>query len=156
MPLALRSRAGPGRRAAPRAAAGVLLALLAGPARGVVTISEIGYRPPPGDEALEFVELSNDSATPEDISGYAFVEGIRFEMPAGTVLSRPPRARGSRRPSTTRRGPRAPRASASATATTRPSSTTCRALTGPRGPARAGSSCTTPPTSPRTSRGTRS
>jgi hypothetical protein len=51
-----------------------------------VVISEIHYHPPPGEEMLEFVELTNDSATPEDISGYAFIEGISFVIPAGTVL----------------------------------------------------------------------
>src|SRR4029453_18930332 len=49
-------------------------------------ISEIHYHPPAGDEALEMVEVSNDSSTPEDISGYSFSEGIAFEIPPGTVL----------------------------------------------------------------------
>ncbi len=52
-----------------------------------VVISEISYHPPPGDEALEFIEIANDSATPEDISGWVFVEGIFFEIPPGTVLA---------------------------------------------------------------------
>jgi hypothetical protein len=51
-----------------------------------VVLSEINYHPRAGEEALEFVELSNDSTTPEDISGYAFVEGIDFVIPPGTVL----------------------------------------------------------------------
>ncbi len=49
-------------------------------------ISEIHYHPPVGDEGLEFIELANDSSTPEDISGWSFVEGIDFTFPAGTVL----------------------------------------------------------------------
>jgi hypothetical protein len=64
-------------------------ALLAGPA-GAVTISEIHYHPPSGDEALEFVETANETSTPADLSGWAFVEGIRFDFPAGTILG--PRA----------------------------------------------------------------
>ena len=56
-------------------------------ALGGVVISEIHYKPPAGDEALEFVELANDSGTPEDLSGYAFVEGIYFVFPERTILS---------------------------------------------------------------------
>jgi hypothetical protein len=50
-----------------------------------LVISEIHYRPPEGDH-LEFVEVSNDAPSPEDISGYSFVEGIVFKFPPGTVL----------------------------------------------------------------------
>lgn len=56
-------------------------------ALGGVVISEIHYRPPAGEEALEFVELANDSGTPEDLSGYAFVEGIYFVFPEKTILA---------------------------------------------------------------------
>ncbi|HVR74668.1 MAG TPA: lamin tail domain-containing protein, partial [Planctomycetota bacterium] len=67
---------------------GAVLAVLAAlaPALEAVVISEIHYHPPAGDERLEFIELANDSSTPEDISGYSFVEGIVFEVPAGTIL----------------------------------------------------------------------
>ncbi len=65
----------------------ILLAVLGAlPVRAALVISEIHYHPPTGEEALEFLEISNDSTTPEDISGYAFVEGIRFVIPPGTVL----------------------------------------------------------------------
>ena len=50
-----------------------------------LVISEIHYRPPAGDH-LEFVEVSNEAPSPEDISGFSFVEGIVFRFPAGTVL----------------------------------------------------------------------
>ena len=50
-----------------------------------LVITEIHYRPPDGD-FLEFVEVSNDAPSPEDISGYSFVEGIAFTFPDGTVL----------------------------------------------------------------------
>jgi hypothetical protein len=53
-----------------------------------VVISEIHYNPAFGEDALEFVELSNDSSTPEDLSGYSFIEGIRFTFPAGTILAK--------------------------------------------------------------------
>lgn len=61
------------------------LFMVATPCEAVV-ISEIHYHPPVGDEALEFVELTNDLATPEDISGYAFQSGIDIVIPDGTVL----------------------------------------------------------------------
>ena len=53
-----------------------------------VVISEIHYHPPDGGEALEFVELATDTRTPEDISGYAFVTGISFVFPPGTILTK--------------------------------------------------------------------
>ncbi len=49
-------------------------------------VSEIHYNPAPGNDSLEFVELANDTSTPQDLSGYAFVEGIRFVFPPGTIL----------------------------------------------------------------------
>ena len=61
----------------------VLLAVSPLPA---VVISEIHYHPPLGQEQLEFLEITNDAASPEDISGWAFVEGIRFAFPAGSIL----------------------------------------------------------------------
>ena len=57
---------------------------------GAVVINEIHYHPASGDgaadDALEFIELANDTATPEDLSGYAFVEGVAFVFPPGTIL----------------------------------------------------------------------
>jgi hypothetical protein len=49
-------------------------------------ISEIHYHPRAGDEGLEFVELTNDHYSPEDISGWALVDGVRFVFPSGTIL----------------------------------------------------------------------
>ena len=54
-------------------------------AHGLV-ISEIHYNPPVGEEALEFIEVTNDAHSPEDLSGWAFIEGIHFVFPPGTVL----------------------------------------------------------------------
>ncbi|MBI4582522.1 MAG: lamin tail domain-containing protein [Planctomycetes bacterium] len=51
-----------------------------------VVISEIHYHPRRGEEALEFIEVANDTSTPEDLSGYAFVKGIQFVFPPGTIL----------------------------------------------------------------------
>ena len=51
-----------------------------------LVISEIYYNPPAGDESLEFIEIANDSSMPEDLSGYAFVNGVRFLFPPGTIL----------------------------------------------------------------------
>jgi len=43
---------------------------------GAAVISEIHYNPPLVDEGLEFIEVTNDTWVPEDISGYRFTEGI--------------------------------------------------------------------------------
>jgi len=61
------------------------------PCMGLV-VSELMYHPveegntPSGNERLEFVELYNDQATSEDLSGYAFTTGIRYTFAAGTIL----------------------------------------------------------------------
>ena len=64
---------------------GLCLLALSSHVEGFV-ISEINYHPPVGQETLEFIEISNDSLTPQDLSGYRFVDGIRFEFPEGTIL----------------------------------------------------------------------
>jgi hypothetical protein len=57
-----------------------------------LVVSELMYHPveegntPSGNERLEFVELYNDQATSEDLSGYAFTTGIRYTFAAGTIL----------------------------------------------------------------------
>jgi len=51
-----------------------------------LVISEIYYNTPAVDEALEFIEVTANFSGPEDLSGFAFVEGIRFTFPPGTVL----------------------------------------------------------------------
>ena len=69
-----------------RACGALLVVVLAAlPLEGVV-LSEIHYNPPLGQEGLEFLEITNDAFTPEDISGWAFVEGIGFEFPPGSIL----------------------------------------------------------------------
>ena len=51
-----------------------------------MVISEIHYHPAEGDDALEFIELTSDTTTPQDLSGFHFTEGIDFEFPAGTIV----------------------------------------------------------------------
>ena len=61
------------------------------PCMGLV-VSEIMYHPieeggtPDGDETLEFIELYNNRAVFEDLSGYAFTNGISYTFPSGTIL----------------------------------------------------------------------
>ena len=57
-----------------------------------LVISELMYHPleqggtPLGDETLEFIELYNNRAVFEDLSGWAFTRGFRYTFPAGTIL----------------------------------------------------------------------
>jgi hypothetical protein len=51
-----------------------------------VVINEIMYHPISEDDADEYVELHNVGLTPVDLSGWRFVDGIDFEIPAGTTL----------------------------------------------------------------------
>jgi hypothetical protein len=41
---------------------------------------------PSGDENLEFIELYNNQAVFEDLSGFAFTTGIRYTFPSGTTI----------------------------------------------------------------------
>ncbi|MHC4743805.1 MAG: lamin tail domain-containing protein, partial [Planctomycetota bacterium] len=69
----------------------VLGLLTAQPCSGLV-ITEIMYHPveeggtPDSNETLEFIELYNNKATREDMGGYAFVNGISYVFPVGTIL----------------------------------------------------------------------
>ena len=61
-----------------------------GTGRGqAIQVTEIMYNPPGDDSQYEFVELYNETASKRDISGWAFVRGIDFVFPEGTVI--PPR-----------------------------------------------------------------
>jgi hypothetical protein len=64
--------------------------LLVGISRSVsaVVISEIHYHPAIGNDALEFVEITNNTGTAQDLSGYSFAEGIFYRFPQGTLLDR--------------------------------------------------------------------
>jgi len=57
-----------------------------GESHGRVVINEILYNAPNDVEKLEFVELYNASDKPVDLSGWAFLRGIRYEFPDGSVL----------------------------------------------------------------------
>jgi hypothetical protein len=50
-----------------------------------VVINEIHYQPPEGGN-LEFVELYNPTGSEVDAGGWAFIDGIRAQFPAGTVI----------------------------------------------------------------------
>lgn len=69
----------------------LFLLLAAGRSGGAsfdVVISEIHYNPAGGAplEHLEYVELQNVGAADVDLSGWSFVEGIRYTFPEGSVL----------------------------------------------------------------------
>ena len=57
-----------------------------------LVLSEVMYHPveeggtPAGDETLEFVELYNNRAVFEDLSGYAFTNGISYTFEPGTII----------------------------------------------------------------------
>jgi hypothetical protein len=57
-----------------------------------LVVSEVMYHPmedggtPLGDETCEFIELYNNRAVFEDLSGYAFTNGISYTFPPGTIL----------------------------------------------------------------------
>jgi hypothetical protein len=51
-----------------------------------LVVSEIMYHPAGEDETLEFIELYNDRAVSEDLSGYAFVDGIQYVFPENTEI----------------------------------------------------------------------
>ncbi len=46
-------------------------------------VTEIMFHPPDPGESLEYVELYNATASPLDISGYRFFDGIDYEFPEG-------------------------------------------------------------------------
>ncbi|MCX8036727.1 MAG: lamin tail domain-containing protein, partial [Candidatus Sumerlaeia bacterium] len=63
------------------------LCLLAhGAAPAFVVINEIHYHPRNNENALEFVELLNDSPTTEDLTGWKFFSGIEYVFPKGTTI----------------------------------------------------------------------
>jgi len=57
------------------------------PARNTdIVINEIMYDPPSNEWSAEFIELYNRGTTAVGLSGWRFVEGIDFAIPAGTVI----------------------------------------------------------------------
>ena len=51
-----------------------------------IVINEIMYHPITEDDNDEFVELHNRSASPVDVSGWRFIDGIDFRIPENTVI----------------------------------------------------------------------
>ncbi|MBN2592148.1 MAG: lamin tail domain-containing protein, partial [Sedimentisphaerales bacterium] len=52
-----------------------------------LVVSEIMYHPSDSGEHLEFIELYNNRAVFEDLTGYAFMNGIQYVFDAGTVIN---------------------------------------------------------------------
>ena len=52
-----------------------------------LVISEIMYHPADSGEALEFIELYNNRAVFEDLTGYAFTDGIQYVFEPGTIIN---------------------------------------------------------------------
>ena len=51
-----------------------------------LVITEIMYRPTDDGENLEFIELYNNRAVFENISGFAFTDGINYEFESETII----------------------------------------------------------------------
>jgi hypothetical protein len=57
------------------------------PARNTdIVINEILYDPPSNESSGEFIELCNRGDAPVDVSGWRFVDGVDFTIPAGTTI----------------------------------------------------------------------
>jgi hypothetical protein len=52
-----------------------------------VVLNEIMYHPLDKDPKDEYVELYNRGSQPVDLTGWSFTDGIRFELPSGTVIA---------------------------------------------------------------------
>ena len=52
-----------------------------------LVISEVMYHPADAEETLEFIELYNNRAVFEDLSGYAFTNGVQYVFEPGTILN---------------------------------------------------------------------
>jgi len=52
-----------------------------------LVLSEIMYHPADEGETLEFIELYNNRAVFEDLTGYAFTNGIQYVFEPGTIIN---------------------------------------------------------------------
>jgi len=59
----------------------------AAPAAKAAVISEIHYHPPVGSAQPPFVEVTNTSGAPLDLSGWRLRGGVSYDVPPGTVLA---------------------------------------------------------------------
>ncbi|MEO6712909.1 MAG: lamin tail domain-containing protein, partial [Mycobacteriales bacterium] len=58
-----------------------------GPKIPEVLISELFFNPISGNDLDEWLELANTGTAPVDVSGWRFVSGISFQIPAGTSIA---------------------------------------------------------------------
>ena len=58
--------------------------MIAGPAHALV-ITEIMYNQPGTEETLEFVEIYNEKAAPEDLSGYRINAGWNHQKTSANI-----------------------------------------------------------------------
>jgi len=66
----------------------ILLApLLSTSLRADIIINEIHFDPEPNTEEVEFIELHNNGASAEDVSGWQFTAGIAFTLPSNTSIA---------------------------------------------------------------------
>ncbi|KPK36025.1 MAG: hypothetical protein AMJ65_16835, partial [Phycisphaerae bacterium SG8_4] len=63
-----------------------LVIILTGQRGFGLVISEVMYHAPGDGETLEFIELYNNRAVFEDLTGYAFTNGIGYEFDPGTII----------------------------------------------------------------------
>ena len=63
----------------------VVILCAARPGMGLV-VSEVMYNPAADGEQLEFIELYNNRAVVEDITGYAFTDGINYVFETETII----------------------------------------------------------------------
>ena len=63
----------------------VITLCAAQPAVGLM-VSEVMYHPADAAETLEFIELYNNRAVFEDLTGYAFKNGIQYTFEPGTII----------------------------------------------------------------------
>ncbi len=73
---------------------GMLVSLLVVTSAAALTVSELMYHPvfspadpPDTGEALEYIELYNEGPETDDIGGYAFVQGVSYVFPQGTLIA---------------------------------------------------------------------
>ncbi len=52
-----------------------------------IVINEVMYDPPSDEPTGEFIELYNRGAAAVDVSGWQFVDGVNFTIPAGTTIA---------------------------------------------------------------------
>ncbi len=67
--------------------AGMSIIIAATSAPAPVVINEVMYHPGSGQDALQYVELFNQSAHEVDVSGWSFTHGLKFVFPQKTLIT---------------------------------------------------------------------